>query len=141
MKKKQRKELVRFSEYMAAGGAQFWSGYATFAVFDQVLGVTFWWAKSLSYFLGVTVNFMLERFWVFGQKRITKAQIEATASRFYALMLANFVIDLGIVGGLREIGISPYIGQFISAGFFTVWNYLLFRLWVFNRQKRKAARA
>lgn len=138
MKKKQKKELIRFSEYMAAGGAQFWSGYAAFAVFDQILGVAFWWAKSLSYFLGVTINFVLERFWVFDQKKISKKQLETTASRFYSLMFVNFLLDLAIVGGLRELGISPYIGQFISAGFFTVWNYLFFKLWVFRRRRRIA---
>ncbi len=136
MKKKQKKELIRFSEYMAAGGAQFWSGYAAFALFDQIFGITFWWAKSISYFLGVSVNFFLERFWVFGQKKISKKQIETTASRFYSLMFVNFLIDLAIVGGLREIGISPYIGQFISAGFFTVWNYVFFKLWVFHKRRR-----
>lgn len=136
MKKKQKKELIRFSEYMAAGGAQFWSGYAAFAVFDQVFGITFWWAKSISYFLGVSVNFFLERFWVFKQKRVTKRQLESTAERFYTLMFVNFILDLAIVGGLRELGITPYLGQFVSAGFFTVWNYLFFKLWVFHKRRR-----
>lgn len=136
LKREQRKELIRFSEYMVGGGAQFWSGYAAFALFDAVLSVSFWPAKSLAYFLGVTVNYVLQRFWVFGQKRITKKQIETTAGRFYALMLVNFALDLAIVGGLRELGLTPYIGQFVSAGFFTVWNYLLFKLWVFARKRR-----
>lgn len=139
MKKKRRKELVRFGEYMAAGGAQFWSGYAAFALFDQVFGIAFWWAKSVSYFLGVSLNFLLERFWVFKQKKISKKQVEATAGRFYELMFVNFLLDLAIVGGLRELGVSPYIGQFISAGFFTVWNYLLFKLWVFRKQQKARA--
>lgn len=141
LKKKQRKELVRFGEYMAAGGAQFWSGYAAFAVFDQMLGVTFWWAKSISYFLGVTINFVLERFWVFRQKKVSRRQIESTAEKFYLLMLVNFIIDLGIVGGLRELGLTPYLGQFVSAGFFTIWNYLILKLWVFARKRRKVVKA
>ncbi len=41
----------------------------------------------------------------------------------------------GIVGGLRAIGITPYIGQFISSGFFTVWNWLWYSMWVFKKQK------
>lgn len=138
---RQKKEAKRFVEYMVGGGAQFWSGYAAFALFDQILGMVFWPAKSISYFLGVTVNFGLQRFWVFGQKRITKHQMETTAGRFYALMFVNFLLDLAIVGGLREIGLTPYIGQFISAGFFTVWNYLLFKLWVFARRRSTAKRS
>jgi len=48
------------------------------------------------------------------------------------------VLDQGIVGGLREIGISPYIGQFVSSGFFTVWNWLWYSMWVFKKQKKTA---
>jgi putative flippase GtrA len=138
LKAKQIREVKRFGEYMVGGGAQFWSGYAAFALLDQVIGMSFWPAKSLAYFLGVSVNFILERFWVFGQKRITRQQIQTTASRFYTLMFLNFLIDLGIVGGLRELGLTPYLGQFVSAGFFTVWNWVLFKLWVFARKRREA---
>lgn len=135
LKKKQKREIRRFGEYMISGGAQFWSGYIAFALFDAVFGISFWWAKSLAYFLGVTVNYLLERFWVFRVKNITRKQIETTAGKFYFLMFVNFLIDLGIVGGLREIGITPYIGQFISSAFFTVWNWLLFTLWVFAKKR------
>ncbi len=136
LKKKQQRELRRFAEYMVSGGAQFWSGYAAYALFDAVFGISFWWAKSISYFLGVTVNYLLERFWVFRVKNVSKKQIQTSAGKYYGLMLVNFVLDLGIVGGLREIGVTPYIGQFISSAFFTVWNWLLFTLWVFAKKKR-----
>jgi putative flippase GtrA len=140
-KQKKKTELVRFSEYMVSGGAQFWSGYAAFAVLDKLLGVTFWPAKIAAYFIGVTINFALERFWVFSSKKVNKRQVKKSAEKYYSLMLVNFVMDLAIVGGLREVGISPYIGQFIAAGFFTVWNYLWYRLWVFKGSPRKLKKA
>lgn len=138
--KQLRKHIHHFAAYMASGGAQFWTGYAAFAVFDKGFGWSFWAAKIYAYLLGATVNFMLERSWVFKKKR-SKRQEEAIATRFYGLMLLNFVIDLAIVAGLRELSVSPYIGQFLSAGFFTVWNYMLFNFWVFKKQKRLAVRA
>ncbi len=140
LKKKQIKEAKRFTEYMVGGGAQFWSGYAAYAVFDLVFHVGFWPAKIAAYFVGASVNFGIERFWVFGGKRISKRQVETSAQRYYVLMFVNFLLDLLIVGGLRYLGLTPYIGQFVSAGFFTVWNYLLFKVWVFtNKRHRKLA--
>lgn len=134
--KKDKKALTRFGEYMLSGGAQFWSGYSAFALLDQVFGVTFWWAKSAAYFVGVVINYFLERFWVFGRRRISKKNIERTAAQFSGLMLVNFFLDLAIVGGLRELGITPYIGQFISSGFFTVWNWIMFnKIFAGRRQK------
>lgn len=138
IKKKQQKEARRFAEYMVGGGAQFWSGYGAYALLDIGFHVPFWPARVLSYAFGASVNFVLQRFWVFGAKRVSRRQVEVSAQKFYALMFANFLIDLGIVGGLRELGVTPYIGQFISAGFFTVWNYLLFKLWVFAKARRSA---
>lgn len=140
LKKKQKREIRRFGEYMIGGGAQFWSGYAAFAVLDITFGVSFWWAKSLAYFFGVTINYLLERFWVFRVKNISRKQIKTSAGKFYTLMFVNFILDLGIVGGLRELGLTPYIGQFISSAFFTVWNWLLFTLWVFTKKKKATNR-
>ena len=140
MNKKQIKEAKRFSQYMVGGGAQFWSGYAAFALLDAVLGIDFWPAKIAAYFVGVSLNFFIARYWAFGSKRFAKGQVETSAQRFYSLMFVNFIIDLAIVGGLRELGLTPYLGQFASAGFFTFWNYLLFKLWVF-RKARKARKA
>lgn len=140
MKKRQIKEAKRFTQYMVGGGAQFWSGYAAYALFDAVLGIDFWPAKIVAYFIGVSINFLIERYWVFAHKRLGKRQLETSAERYYSLMFVNFILDLAIVGGLRQLGLTPYLGQFVSAGFFTVWNYLLFKLWVFARQRRQPAK-
>lgn len=137
-RQKQKSEVTRFTQYMIGGGAQFWSGYAAFAFFDLILHIPFWPTKIMAYFVGASVNFFIERYWVFDIKRgVSKKQLETSAQRFYSLMAFNFVLDLAIVGGLRELGVTPYIGQFISAGFFTVFNYVLFKIWVFKSRRRR----
>jgi putative flippase GtrA len=136
-KSKNRKLLFQLTEYMISGGAWFWVGYASFAFMDLVLGVSFWPAKLSSYFIGASVNFLLQRYWVFKVKKTSKKQLGDAAKRYYSLMVVNFVLDQLIVGGLRAIGISPYIGQFISSGFFTVWNWLWYSMWVFKKQKKE----
>jgi putative flippase GtrA len=142
LKKRHIKEAKRFTQYMVGGGAQFWGGYLAFAGLDLIGHIPFWPNKIIAYFVGASINFFIERFWVFGSKRLGKKQLETSAERFYSLMIVNFILDLIIVGGLRSLGLTPYLGQFVSAGFFTVWNYLLFKLWVFqknrNRKKRYA---
>ncbi|CAN5660818.1 hypothetical protein BH23PAT2_BH23PAT2_05820 [soil metagenome] len=141
LKKRQKKELRRISAYMVSGGAQFWSGYAAFAVLDIVFSMSFWPARVLSYGLGVVVNYYLERYWVFKSKRMSKKQIDLSARKYYSLMATNFALDMAIVGGLYEIfGVTAYIGQFVSAGYFTVWNYVLFKVWVFAKKRRSPNR-
>lgn len=116
--------------YALSGGAYFWSGYALFAILYSGLGVDVGWSKILSNGFGLTVNFLLQRWWVFRSRQATKTLPE-TSARYVLLMIINFVIDYGIVIGLAGAGLTPYLGQFVSAGFFTVWNYLFYKYWVF----------
>lgn len=130
MKQKTNRLLAQMVRYALSGGAYFWSGYALFAILYSGLGVDVGWSKILSNGFGLTVNFLLQRWWVFRSKQATKTLPE-TSARYVLLMAINFVIDYGIVIGLAGVGLTPYIGQFVSAGFFTVWNYLWYKLWVF----------
>ncbi len=126
--------LRRFAGYMVGGGAQFWTGYGSFALFYSTLSWNFWWAKAVSYLIGASVNYVLQKEWVF--KDSSRAHsTRQSAPKFYSLMALNFLLDLLIVGGLRELGLSPYIGQFVSAGFFTVFNYLVLDKWVFKKKR------
>lgn len=130
LRKNQQKEVKRITEYMISGGAYFWSGYLVFFIIDKLLHGGFFWAKSVSTLSGWTVNYLLQRFWVFRNPALKKHETEVTG-RYLFITLVDFVLDYFIVLGLKKIGISPYIGQFVSAGFFTVWNYLWYRFWVF----------
>lgn len=130
LRRKQQKEVTRIAEYMVSGGAYFWAGYVTFFLFDKILGTTFFWAKSVSTLVGWTVNYLLQRYWAFNNPKLKAHQTEVTA-RYVTITLVDFVLDFLLVLGLKEAGITPYIGQFISAGFFTVWNYAWYKYWVF----------
>lgn len=137
--KKKTSEVKRFTEYMISGGAYFWSGYAVFFFIDKGLGLAFFWAKSVSTLVGWTVNFLLQRYWVFKNPQLAKHQTEVTG-RYMVITLIDFVLDYFLVYGLKVFGITPYVGQFISAGFFTVWNYLWYKYWVFPEKFNKKTR-
>jgi putative flippase GtrA len=137
--KKLKKELWRIFEYGVSGGAFFWSGYLAFFVFDHLLGASLWWSTSVSYLIGWTVNYLLQRYWVFSDAKLAGQQLEVTG-RYIIISLVNLLINYVIIKSLKQSGITPYIGQFVSAGFFTVWNYLWYKFWVFtkaHKQRRK----
>lgn len=133
MKLSQRKEVARVIEYLVTGGAWFWSGYLMFAFCYSILKIDIVPAKVFSYVFGLTVNWLLQRYWVFSDTKTTAPQEAAMNRRYIYLAVLNLVIDTAIVWFLAEVGITPYIGQFVSAGFFTVWNYVWYKWWVFAR--------
>jgi len=134
--KKQTKELKRFTEYMISGGAYFWSGYLTFFLIDKGLGAAFFWAKSISTLVGWTVNYVLQRYWVFRNPELAKHKTQVTG-RYTLITVLDFVLDYLIVYGLKLLGVSPYIGQFISSAFFTGWNYVWYKFYVFPEKFTK----
>ena len=146
MNKKQKRtkfknELKRIIQYSIAGGAWFWSGYLMFAFCDIVLGLNLWWSKLFANIFGLTINFIIQRIWVFDDTRKHRRLTIAT-ERYTILTLANFIIDYFIVLIARDVfGITPYIGQFISAGFMYGWNYMWYKLWVFAGYNKKSKKA
>ena len=131
LKKKQLNEAKRITEYLVSGGAFFWSGYIAFFVADKVFSWSLWWATCVSYLIGWTINYILQRYWVFNNTKLKHHETEVT-SRYVIISLLNVPINYAILAALKSVGISPYIGQFVSSGFFTVWNYMWYKLWVFN---------
>lgn len=126
----QKLEIVRIVQYMVSGGAFFWSGYLAFFFVDKVLMASFFWAKVTSTLVGWTVNFLLQRYWVFKNPRL-KGHFARITGRYLFISALNLVIDYFLVLKLKDAGLTPYLGMFVSAGFFTVWNYLWYKYWVF----------
>ena len=123
-------DMRQFVAYFVAGSSYFWSGYITFAICYGALHWRWWPAKMLADAVGWTLNYILQRYWAFASNKLRNDEAH-TVEKYALLTAVNFGIDYAIVGSLKALGVSPYLGLFISAGFFTVWNYLWYRFWVF----------
>lgn len=132
LNKKQRRELTRFGEYMISGGVWFWSGYIIIVALTAQ-DVPLFWANFFGNAVGITLNFIISRYWVFRTKRATKLG-EATRRYVIYTALNAFLLNWLILQGLRKVGIEPAIGQFVASAFFTGWNYFWYKTWVFKGQ-------
>lgn len=138
-KKTHRKLVIQFVQYSVSGGAYFWSGYLIFFIADKGLHWNLWWAKLASNVVGWVVNYTLQRFWVFNNKEL-KAHKTQVNTRYAIITLVDFVLDYLIVATLKSFGLTPYLGQFVSAGFFSVWNFLWYKYWVFPEKFKKSTK-
>lgn len=133
MAKRYHKKLtVRLAEYLLGGTLYFWIGYGLFALALSVFGLSWFWAKVLGDIVGRSVNYIVQRYVAFDD---TDNHESTHVSRYTIISVMSIVIDYSIVAALNEIGLSPYVGQIISAAFFTAWNYLWFKYWVFVPKK------
>lgn len=131
-KKKQKREAKRFAEYMVGGGVWFWSGYVIIVALTHYDITSLFWANFVGNAVGITLNFLISRYWVFKTKRQTKLGV-ATLRYVVYTGLNAFLLNYFILQGLQDnFGIGPAIGQFIASAFFTFWNYFWYKTWVFK---------
>lgn len=131
-KAKSKSFIARAVQYLAGGTLYFWVGYGLFALAFSVFGWSWFWAKVLGDIVGRSVNYIVQRYVAFDD---TDNHESTHVSRYTIISVMSIVIDYSIVAALNEIGLSPYVGQIISAAFFTAWNYLWFKYWVFVHKK------
>lgn len=114
---------------MVGGGVYFWLGYAVFGILYS--GVHWSWlpSKVVADVTGWTAGYLVQRFWAF-RDRIHLSEVQH-AGRYVCIESVGFVLDYLMIWGLKTLGVSPYIGFFISSGFFTVWSWFWYKYWVF----------
>lgn len=125
--------LQQFGKYLTGGSLYFWVGYGIFALCYSGFHWHWFPAKVVSDIIGWTLNYLVQRLWAFkGQAHLSEMQ---HAGRYITIETVGFVLDYALIGGLNAIGITPYIGFFISGIFFTFWSFLWYRYWVFPEQR------
>ena len=127
----------RFSKYLVGGSLYFWVGYAIFALCYSGFHWDWLPSKLLGDVIGWTLNYLVQRLWAF--KDSTHFSEMNHAGRYFIESI-GFIMDYAMIAGLKAIGISPYIGFFISGAFFTVWSFLWYRYWVFPETSGKSGK-
>jgi putative flippase GtrA len=66
-KKKTKSLITQIVEYFITGGVWFWTGYILIVSLDGVIGL--FWANFVGNAVGITLNFILSRYWVFSENK------------------------------------------------------------------------
>ncbi len=133
---KAQKLSKQFAKYMAGGTLYFWVGYGVFGLCYSVFKWNWLPSKIAADVIGWSINYLVQRFWAFSaQHHLSEME---HAGRYIFIESIGFVLDYAIIGTLKWLGVTPYIGFFISAGFFTIWSWLWYKYWVFPDKKKVA---
>jgi putative flippase GtrA len=125
---------AQFMKYMAGGSLYFWVGYGVFAICYSGLKWSWLPAKVMADAIGWTLNYIAQRYWAFNSDHLRLSEMQHVG-RYLFIESIGFALDYLIIWGLKSVGVTPYIGFFISAGFFTVWSFLWYKYWVFPVRK------
>lgn len=125
------RRIVQFFEFLVGGSVYFWVGLGVFSVLYHVFDQGWLLAKICADVIGLTLSFLIQRYWAFYDKRLANQDLSVII-KFYFINGIDFIFDYGIVALVVSAGITPYVGFVVSAAYTTVWDYFWYRFWVFK---------
>ncbi len=140
LKAKRRRALLQlgweFIKLQLAGNIPFWGTYLINLGLDKGLNVDKFQALLVATVLANAVFFVVDDRWVFTSSR-AKRKTTTEIFRFIIFMSVSALVVFNITWHLYTLfGISPYIGQFISAALSMLWTFIGLRFWVFAPSRR-----
>lgn len=132
LKKPSKQNIWQFTLYNFGGVAFFVIGYLVFVGLYGLAHWPWWLAKIIADLVGWAVNYVIQRYLTF-RKEVKNSQDRRLLKRFIGVSLLNVPLDYAIVGTLKLVGLTPFVGLWLSALFFTIWKYAWYKLYVFRK--------
>jgi putative flippase GtrA len=116
------------TRFLFVGGLSFAVDLGILVFLHEFLGIELWIATPVAFLISLVFNFLLQR--VFTFQATNNSGISAL--KYVLLVIANVVVSDLIVTGFDAMGWSYVVGKTTSTVLTTVWNYFLYRHWIFG---------
>jgi putative flippase GtrA len=97
----------------------------------QMLGASSLIAVGLSFWLGLMVSFVLQKFFTFGDKRVHHKVLLPQIIAVTLLVLFNFGFTL-LVTQLTATFVPAVVSRTLALGITTIWNFYLYKTRIFK---------
>ncbi|WP_129339762.1 GtrA family protein [Cellulomonas endophytica] len=112
--------------YLLVGGLSLVVDVGLLTLLYEVVGTPLWLATLVGFWTSVVVNFLLQR-----AAFRSGAGLAGSAWRYGVLLGANTVVTVLVVDGAEAAGLGYAPGKLAAVALTTVWNFFLYRGWVF----------
>lgn len=124
--------LVRF---LVVGGASFAIDLGLLVLLHEVAGVDLWVATPIAFLASLVFNFLVQRKFTFR----SSARADVSLIKYGALVVFNIIATDVVVNMVDGAGYPYALGKVIATVATTVWNFLLYKHWIFKSPTRAAA--
>jgi putative flippase GtrA len=120
-----------FVRYAVVGAFAFACDASTLYVLTAFLGVYYLISAVVGFGVGLAVNYLLSRTWVFERRTLTNASMEATV--FSVIGIAGLGLNEAILWTFQgKLGISYLIAKGVSGVAVFVWNFTIRKITLFR---------
>lgn len=113
--------------FLLVGGLAFLVDVGLLALFHEVLRIPLAVATPVAFLLSFAFTFLMQRSVTFK----TDAGVLPSAIKYTLLVAFNTVATTLMVEGWAQLGWGWVGGKVLAVGSTTVWNYFLYRYWIF----------
>ena len=113
---------VQFARYTVVGGVAFAVDFGVLFLLIHFAGVYYLVSAAISFVLGLAVNYVLSRSWVFSHRTMSNATLEFTIFSIIGLAGLGFN-ELGMWLLASKLGVQYLLAKIVTAVFVYVWNF------------------
>lgn len=123
--------IQQFIKYAIIGASGVLLDLGTLTFFAEVLLFVPWGAVACNQLLVIGYNFSLNKYWTFRNREMVHTQLV----RYISLAGVNYVIGIALMYWFNEVfGIHYVLVRIGTIGLMILWNFLLYKLWVFKEK-------
>ncbi|WP_125615978.1 GtrA family protein [Specibacter cremeus] len=119
--------------YLVIGGSSFVVDLGLLTLFFRVFDWPLWAATGAGFWGSFFYNYFLQRRFSFR----TQGSVLGGFAKYSAVLLFNTIATMAIVEFFQFAGAGFVVGKVVSTGLTTIWNYYLYKLWVFAHRDAK----
>lgn len=123
-----RDNLVSVLLYGLVGGTAFVIDLGSLVLLRDVAHAPLPLATAVSLVAGLAASYTLQRFLTFRRNSVDWHSVW----KYVLLVTFNWVMTTLIIHAVESAGVSYVLGKFGSTAVITVWNYFLYRFWIFR---------
>lgn len=112
----------QFARYFAVGGVAFIADAGTLYLLTRYAGVYYLVSATIGFLLGLCINYVLSRFWVFDRRTL-----QSTALEFVIFSVIG-IVGLGLNDAIiwfvyEQIHVHYLAAKIVSGGAVLIWNF------------------
>lgn len=119
--------------YLTVGGFAFLFDVGTLWLLHDVVGIEVAISTAAAFLLSFAVTYVLQRRFAFGGD----SGVAPSVLRYTVLVGFNTLATTGIVWAVSAVGAPWIVGKVLAVALTTLWNYFIYRYWVFAPRKEK----
>lgn len=129
--------LIQFTRYLFVGGTAFVVDVGALYVLKEFVGLHYLAAASMSYLLGMVVNYLISIHWVFDFRRVTQWQREFIL--FGLIGIAGLILNgVAITLQVEALGMPYLAAKLVAAALILFFNFGARKALLFSAARKTA---